>query len=113
MNLNDKRAAYLKELIQIKGYNPRSLSLAIGTNPTLVRDFIERNTESPTLRTFDKIAEILGVPVNDLVNATSNSGVIHPEVSALLTQLDIEIQKQLIPQLKGLLDAQQGCRDET
>ena len=112
MDINDKRAAYLKELTEAKGYNPRSLSMKVGSNPTLVRDIILRNTQSPTSRTWDKLARALGVPATELLNASPEAGLIIPEVTELLSKLDPEVQEQIVPQLKGLLAAQQERRDE-
>lgn len=107
MDMNDKRAAYLKEVMEAKGHNPRSLSLKVGSNPTLVRDIILRNTQSPTSRTWDKLADALGVPTTDLLNAAPSKSTIIQEVSDLLSKLDPEVQEQIVPQLKGLLAAQQ------
>lgn len=112
MDINDKRAAYLKAILEAKGFNPRSLSLKVGSNPTLVRDIILRNTNSPTSKTWDKLAAALGVPASELLNAQPETGTIIPEVTHLLGQLDPSVQEQIVPQLKGLLAAQQAQKEE-
>lgn len=108
MDINDKRAAYLEAILKAKGYNPRSLSLKVGSNPTLVRDIILRNTNSPTSKTWDKLAKALDVTPSELMNAQPEGGDIIPEIKVLLSQLDRSVQEQIVPQLKGLLAAQQA-----
>jgi len=110
MDIADKRAKYLKEVMEAKGFNNRSLALAVGSNPTLVREIINRDTKNPTSKTWDKLAKALGVPTNELLNAEpqAESNKIAEKVANLLSQLDPSVQEQLVPQLQGLVDAQRA-----
>lgn len=51
---------HLRELMEKKGFNPRSLSLAAGLNPTAVRDMLEGRTISPRYDTARALANALG-----------------------------------------------------
>ena len=108
MNIGDKRAAYLEVVMTAKGFNSRSLSLAVGSNPTLVRDIITRQTKNPTSKTWDKLAQELKVELSELLDTKPKGGQIIPEILSILEQLDPATQVQLAPQLKGLLEAQQA-----
>lgn len=106
MDIGDKRAKYLEVVMNDKGFNSRSLSLAVGNNPTLVRDIILRQTKNPTSKTWDKLANKLGVHLSELLSAEPDGGTIIPSISVLLSRLHPDTQALLEPQLKGLLDAQ-------
>ena len=50
---------HLQELMETKGFNPRSLSLAAGLNATAVRDMLEGRTMSPRYDTARSLAYAL------------------------------------------------------
>jgi transcriptional regulator with XRE-family HTH domain len=50
---------HLRELMEQKGFNPRSLSLAAGLNATAVRDMLEGRTQSPRYDTARALANAL------------------------------------------------------
>jgi transcriptional regulator with XRE-family HTH domain len=66
----------LKALIQEKNLTPRSLSLAVGPNPYLVRDILSAKSKNPRSDTMTAIAARLGVPVLDLM--TDGDGDLSP-----------------------------------
>ncbi|MFN7038177.1 MAG: helix-turn-helix domain-containing protein [Alphaproteobacteria bacterium] len=58
----------LKRLMQEKGYNMKSLSLAAGLNETAVRDILKSRVASPTYATLNRLAKILKCSVEDLTS---------------------------------------------
>ncbi|WP_369822829.1 XRE family transcriptional regulator [Rhodovulum sp. MB263] len=59
-------AERLKALIEDRGTNNRAVALAAGMGPTGVRDIISRKTRSPTYANLLKIADVLGVDVQEI-----------------------------------------------
>ncbi|RAP39660.1 hypothetical protein BYZ73_19260 [Rhodovulum viride] len=59
-------AERLKALIEDRGTNNRAVALAAGMGPTGVRDIISRKTRNPTYANLLKIADVLGVDVQEI-----------------------------------------------
>ncbi|OLS53778.1 XRE family transcriptional regulator [Rhodovulum sulfidophilum] len=59
-------AERLKALIEARGTNNRAVALAAGMGPTGVRDIISRKTKNPTYANLLKIADVLGVDVQEI-----------------------------------------------
>lgn len=106
-NIDDKRAAYLEQIIIDRGMTRRSVSLKVGTGPTLVGDIVTRKTKSPTIKTWDKLARAIGVDVQELLEAAPKKRhEIIDDVIDVLSQIDREKQADLLPQLRGILAEQ-------
>jgi hypothetical protein len=61
----------LVRLMEDRGFNKKSLSLATGKNETLVRDLLS-NTGSPRYDTVSALAKVLGVSVAQLMSEDDN-----------------------------------------
>ncbi|NKX40845.1 phage repressor protein [Rhodobacteraceae bacterium R_SAG2] len=70
MDTGQMIAERIENLVQIKGTNPRAVSLAAGMSPTGVRDIIIRKTKNPTFANILKIAEVLEVDVTEIIGGT-------------------------------------------
>lgn len=112
MDINDRRADYLKQVIERLDTNPRAVSMKVGTNPTLVPDIINRKTISPTAKTWDKIAAALNVSVDELLNCEPQDNTIVPEVAELLRKLPPKAQVLIVPHIRGLLHQDQSDADK-
>lgn len=64
-------AENIDRLIKRQGTNNRAVSMAAGMSPTGVRDIITRKTKNPTFSNLLKIAEALGVDVNEIVGGAA------------------------------------------
>ena len=64
-------AENIDRLIKRQGSNNRAVAMAAGMSPTGVRDIITRKTKNPTFSSLLKIAEVLGVDVNEIVSGTA------------------------------------------
>lgn len=62
-------AERIERLVAERGSNPRAVALAAGMSPTGVRDIITRKTKNPTFASLQKIAQVLGADVLDIVGA--------------------------------------------
>ncbi|MED4971387.1 helix-turn-helix domain-containing protein [Parageobacillus toebii] len=60
----------IKQLRQIKGMSQMELSAAASVSQSLISD-IENGRVSPTLRVLHKLADALGVPINELLKEHS------------------------------------------
>lgn len=56
----------LAKIMRAKGVKPTTLSLSMGSSPTLIRDLFEKSTD-PKLSTIFRIAAALGVDASDLL----------------------------------------------
>lgn len=61
----------IKFLMEQKGYNQKSLSLAAGLGETAVRDILMGRIISPKIKTLEKIAGVLDCEVESLLSAAS------------------------------------------
>ena len=57
----------LRELLEKRGMTPRSLSLAVGGNPYLVRDILNGKSANPRADTVAKLANVLRAPLAEIV----------------------------------------------
>lgn len=64
-------AENIDRLIKRQGSNNRAVAMAAGMSPTGVRDIITRKTKNPTFSSLLKIAEVLGVDVNEIVSGAA------------------------------------------
>lgn len=67
MDFGQVVADRISELIEDRGTNNRAVALAAGMSATGVRDIVTRKTKNPTLANLVKIAEVLGVPIQEIV----------------------------------------------
>jgi transcriptional regulator with XRE-family HTH domain len=63
----------LRTLMEARHFNPRSLSLKAGLNPTAVRDMLEGRTRFPRYDTVQALASTLGVTPAQLMGGKANS----------------------------------------
>lgn len=77
MDSGDIIAANLARLIAEHGTNNRAVADDAGLNPTGVRDIITRKVKNPTFATLVKIAEVLGVGVEEIVGGSARSLTRH------------------------------------
>ncbi|MDX9689309.1 MAG: XRE family transcriptional regulator [Proteobacteria bacterium] len=73
-------ATRLRRLMEDKGFNPRSLSLAAGLNATAVRDILEGRAKYPRYDTIESLAKALEITPNHLM--TGGNGDKAQEASA-------------------------------
>ncbi|MEW2911439.1 S24 family peptidase [Leisingera sp. JC11] len=71
MDTGQMIADTIERLVAERGTNPRAVALAAGMSPTGVRDIITRKTKNPTFANLQKIAEVLGVEVTEIIGGTS------------------------------------------
>lgn len=67
MDFGQVVADRISALIEERGTNNRAVALAAGMSATGVRDIVTRKTKNPTLANLVKIAEVLGVPIQEIV----------------------------------------------
>src|SRR3984885_1962537 len=103
---------HLRELMEKKGFNPRSLSLAAGLNATAVRDMLEGRTQSPRYDTARALANALGTTSailmgdDDLAAEIAQKGPKFGDDLELLTEIIsrlaevIEAEKRRVPPRK-------------
>ncbi|MDO8986071.1 S24 family peptidase [Cypionkella sp.] len=77
MDSGDIIAANLTRLIAEKDTNNRAVADSAGLNPTGVRDIITRKVKNPTFATLIKIAEVLGVSIEDVIGGSARSLTRH------------------------------------
>jgi len=99
----------LRALMEQKGFNPRSLSLAAGLNATAVRDMLEGRTKFPRYDTARGLANALGTtPValmgdEDSTNELAQKGPEFGEDLELLTEIIARLQ-EVIEEYKRRVD---------
>ncbi len=71
MDTGQMIAQRIEAIIAERGTNPRAVALSAGMSATGVRDIILRKTKNPTFASLAKIAEVLGVPVTDIIEGTT------------------------------------------
>ncbi len=67
MDTGDIIAINLTRLIQERGTNNRAVADKAGLNPTAVRDIVLRKAKNPTFSTLTKIAQALGVGIDEVI----------------------------------------------
>ena len=89
----------LRALMEQQGFNPRSLSLKSGLNPTAVRDMLEGRTKFPRYDTARALATTLGVTPATLMSETpitseaGQKGEEYGEDLELLTEIIARLQE--------------------
>lgn len=87
----------LRSLMLARGFNPRSLSLEAGLNPTAVRDMLEGRTRFPRYDTAMALSQALGVTPSQLMSGTEE---IHAQNSnAPKPDDDLELLTEIIARL--------------
>ena len=71
--------ARLSEVMEKKGIKPTTLSLSVSKSPTLVRDLMEKTTDTK-LSTLFRLANELGVPVADLITPNAEPLPLGPSL---------------------------------
>lgn len=70
METGDIIASNLARIIEDSGTNNRAVAEAAGLGHTAVRDIITRKVKSPTYSTIEKLAQVLGVDVLEIIGPT-------------------------------------------
>src|ERR1700729_3036568 len=89
----------LRVLMEQQGFNPRSLSLKSGLNPTAVRDMLEGRTKFPRYDTARSLATTLGITPATLMSETpitseaGKKGEEYGEDLELLTEIIARLQE--------------------
>ncbi len=91
-------AANLRALMQAGGFNPRSLSLKAGLNPTAVRDMLEGRTRFPRYDTVQALAEALGTTPAQLMGGEPKNAA--PLKSANNPDNDLDLLTEIIARLQ-------------
>ena len=92
----------LRALMEQQGFNPRSLSLKSGLNPTAVRDMMEGRTKFPRYDTARSLAATLGVTPATLMSETS----VNSEVGQKGEEYgeDLELLTEIIARLQEVIE---------
>lgn len=77
MESGDIIAANIARIISERGTNNRAVADSAGLNPTAVRDIIMRKAKNPTFATLLKIAEVLGVSIDEVIGGSARSLTRH------------------------------------
>lgn len=90
MNITDKIAANLAQLMVQRGLNNRSLADRSGLNETAVRDILKGRSKNPTIGTLSKMADALNVPLESLWGVTEDDRISFLALMRELRDLDDE-----------------------
>jgi len=79
----------IKEILKEKGMQVNELATLIDLSPQNLSKLINEKTK-PSIETFERIAEVLNVPIGDLFARPNSSELICPNCGATL---EIKIKK--------------------
>lgn len=68
-------AAELRRRMEDSGYNQKSLALAASLNETYVRDILKGKSKNPEAGRLQRIANVLGCSVDDLMQRSSYAAI--------------------------------------
>lgn len=77
MDSGDIIAANIARLIAERSTNNRAVADSAGLNPTAVRDIVLRKAKNPTFATLVKIAEALGVGIEEVIGGSARTLTRH------------------------------------
>ena len=92
----------LRVLMGLKGFNPRSLSLAAGLNATAVRDIFEGRARSPRYNTIQALANVLHVTPAQLMASTTPAAL--DDGDSDLRQGDLNLLTEIIARLQETME---------
>ena len=111
----------LKELLELRNMKQAELARRIGVSATTINSVIKRNSKSMDFSVMEKIADVLGVPIEyfresnvTVKEELAPETIAEPEredIAAIFTYLSDENQKRLLDFAQVLLVAQQAERD--
>lgn len=102
-DINAIAAANIQRLMDERGTNASRLALDAGLGHTAVRDFLEGKSKSPKVATFEKIAHVLGVTIQDILSDEARS-IAEAQILASMARLSPERQQMLIDAAKAWAD---------
>ena len=94
----------LRALMDVRGYNPRSLSLKAGLNATAVRDMLEGRAKFPRYDTVEALSNALNITPNDLMKEKADK-ILDEEKAPIYPQTrlrdeELTLLTDIITQLK-------------
>ncbi|MDD3289015.1 MAG: helix-turn-helix transcriptional regulator [Alphaproteobacteria bacterium] len=94
----------LRELMTVRGFNPRSLSLNAGLNPTAVRDMLDGRTNFPRYDTAQALAQALGTTPAQLMG--DNASVLGTSDGNQSFDDNLDLLVEIIARLQEITLAQ-------
>lgn len=95
----------LRLLMGAKGFNPRSLSLKAGLNPTAVRDMLEGRAKFPRYDTVESLAQALEVtPAQLMGGATTHENPIPAAAPQTTNDEDLDLLTEIITRLQEVAE---------
>ena len=90
--------ANLRAFMEARQFNPRSLSLRSGLNPTAIRDMLEGRTRFPRYDTVLAIATALDITPTQLMGENANISQANQSIKE--TDDDLELLTEIITRLQ-------------